>query len=119
MEIVLTEPIYPSKVYELIKKEVAGSVVFHFGIVKGNVTLEFQATGNVDEELGTIADDIRRRWNIEDLLIIQRPGQLDTGDIICIVAISSIHRENAFEACHYGVDRLKKMVTIGLKETPK
>jgi len=123
MEIVSNQPIEPSEVYKLVKKDMAGSVVLHFAVVKrdgeGKATssIDFQASGDVNEELRTISDDIRRRCKIEDILIIRRLGRLDIGAIISLVGVSSVHREDAFEACRYGVDRLKKMATISKKET--
>ncbi len=123
MEIVSNKPIDPSKVYGLIKKGSAGSVVFHFALVreatenKTTSSIEFQVSGDVDKELRTISDEIRRKWKIEDILIIRRIGRLNIGDVIALVAASSSHREEAFEACRYGVDKLKEMVTITKKET--
>jgi len=123
MEIVSNKPIDPGEVYELIKKDTAGSVVLHFAVVRRSTenkttsSIEFHASGDVDEELRTISDEIRKKWKIEDVLIIRRLGGLNIGDIISLVAISSPHREEAFEACRYGVDRLKKMSTITKKET--
>ena len=122
MEIISNKAIDPSKVYELIKKDTAGSVVLHFAVVKRSPenkaisSMEFHADGDVKEELHTICDEILKRWKIEDVLIIRRLGQLNIGDIISLVAISSPHREEAFDACRYGVDRLKKMLTITKKE---
>ena len=123
MEILSNKPINPSKVYELIKKDTAGSVVFHFAVVRENTenktakSIEFQASGDVEEELRMVSEEIRKRWEVEDVLIVRRLGRLNIGDIISFVAVSSAHREEAFNACHYGVDRLKKMSTIVKKET--
>lgn len=123
MEIVSNKPIDPSKVYELIRKDTAGSVVLHFAVVKRSSenkitsSIEFRASGDVNEELRTISDDIRQRWKVEDLLIIRRLGRLNIGEVMSLVAASSPHREDAFAACRYGVDRLKEMSTISKKET--
>jgi len=123
MEIISNDPIDPTRIYELIGKDTAGSVVFHFAAVKENTenkrtkSIEYRANGDLEQELRTISEEIRKRWEIEDVLIIRRLGLLNIGDIISLVAISSSHREEAFSACSYGVDRLKKMVTVLKKET--
>ena len=123
MEIVSDKPIDPSEVYGLIKKHTAGSVVFHFAVVRPSTenkttnSIEYCANGDVNEELRTISDEIRAKWKIEDVLIIRRLGRLNIGDIISLVAVSSPHRQEAFETCRYGVERLKKMSTITKKET--
>jgi molybdopterin synthase catalytic subunit len=80
-------------------------------------SIEYCANGDVNEELRTISDEIRAKWKIEDVLIIRRLGQLNIGDIISLVAVSSPHRQEAFDTCRYGVERLKKMSTITKKET--
>lgn len=123
MEIISTNPIDPNKVYELIKKDTAGSVVFHFAVVRESTenkrtkSIEYHANGDLEQELRTISEEIRKRWKIEDVLIIRQLGRLNIGDIISLVAVSSSHREEAFNACSYGVDRLKKMATVIKKET--
>ncbi len=123
VEIVSNIPIGPWKVFDLIKKQTAGSVVFHFAVVrpstgdKNTSSIEFCTNGDVNEELRMICQEIREKWEIEDLLIIRRIGQLNIGDIISSVAVSSAHSQEAFESCCYGVNRLKQMSTIIKKET--
>jgi molybdopterin synthase catalytic subunit len=123
MEIISSNPIDPTKVYELIRKDTAGSVVFHFAVVRESTenkrtkSIEFHPNGNLEQELRMISQEIHKRWEIEDALIIRRLGRLNIGDIISLVAVSSSHREEAFNACSYGVDRLKKMATLIKKET--
>ncbi len=126
MEIVSTKSIDPSQIYNLIKTDTAGSIVLHFARVRGSsgnkttISIEFHAARNIEdinEELCRISDEIRRKWQIEDVLIIRRLGQLNIGDIISLVAISSPHRDEAFQACRYGIDRLKGISTIIKKET--
>ncbi len=123
MEIVSNKPINPSQVYTLVNKQGSGSVVFHFAVVKPSTedkttnSIEYSANGDVNEELRTICQEIRGKWKIEDVLIIRRLGRLNVGDIISLVAASSPHRQETFDSCRYGVDRLKKMSTITKKET--
>ncbi|MHC4753448.1 MAG: molybdenum cofactor biosynthesis protein MoaE [Planctomycetota bacterium] len=83
---------------------------------KTTSSIEFCVNGDVNEELRTICQEIRQKWEIEDLLIIRRIGQLNIGDVISSVAVSSAHRQEAFDSCCYGVNRLKKMSTITKKE---
>jgi len=123
MEIVSNEPIDPTKVYELIGKECSGSIVLHFASVrpktegKSTSSIEYCADGDVVEELREISRDIRDRWKVEDVLIARRVGKLNVGDIISLVAVSAAHRQDGFDGCRYGVERLKKMSTIVKKET--
>ncbi|KAF0220118.1 MAG: molybdopterin synthase catalytic [Geobacteraceae bacterium] len=117
------EPINPSEAYGLLGKNGAGSVVFHYAVVKadtgaGKVTacIEYRADGDMEAELNRISTDIQEKWNVEDVLLIRRVGCLGPGDIISLVAASSPNSEDAFESCRYGIARLKKMASVSKNE---
>jgi molybdopterin synthase catalytic subunit len=117
------EPIDPATAYSRITSERAGSVVFHYAVVKaqsgeGGTTscIEYAATAEVDLELAAIAAELREDWSLEDLLLIRRVGCLGIGDIISLVAASSPNSEDAFAACRQGISRMKKMTTIVKQE---
>ena len=118
MEIVTSERIDPSRIYDEIQKQTAGSVVLHFAVVRGKTgdqittSIEFQRVGDIESELRSISERIRQQWNVEDVMIIRRIGLLQVSDVMSLVAASAPHREDAFAACRYGVDSLKKMQTI-------
>lgn len=118
MEIVTEDCINSDEIYDKIKKETVGSVVLHYAVVRERTgtqitqTIEFQPTGNIAGELKSIAASMRNRWQLEDVLIIRRIGILHVGDIMSLVAASAPHREDAFDACRYGVESLKQMRTI-------
>ncbi len=126
MEIVTSNPIRPDDVYRLIDSGNAGSVVFHVAVVRGTTgdkqtsIIEFQPVkdnNDTKEELHQISDEIRKKWEVDDVLIIRAVGKLAVGDVMSLVAVSSPRSKSAFEASHYGVDRLKEMKTILKQET--
>jgi molybdopterin synthase catalytic subunit len=126
MEIVTNNPIRPDDVYRLINSDNAGSVIFHFAVVRGTTgdkqtsIIEFQPVkdnNDTKEELHQISDEIRKKWEVDDVLIIRAIGKLAVGDVMSLVAVSSPRSMAAFEASHYGVDRLKEMKTILKQET--
>lgn len=113
------EPIDPSSVYGLIAAKNAGSVVFHYAVVKpmagaGGTTsyIDYATNGDAEAELLDIADKLNAEFSLEDVLFIRRTGRLGLGDIISLVAASSPNSEDAFEGCRQGISRLKKMKTI-------
>src|SRR5690606_29613103 len=57
--------------------------------------------GMAERQLNELAEDARRRWPLEDILIVHRYGELAPGDPIVLVAVASAHREQAFEACRF------------------
>ena len=65
------------------------------------------------EEIGVL---IRSMWEIGAVGIVHRLGRLEIGEASVVVIVTSSHRRAAFDACHYAIDRLKKIVPIWKKE---
>jgi molybdopterin synthase catalytic subunit len=76
--------------------------------------------GMTEAALQEIEAEARRRWQLEDVLIVHRTGRLDPGDRIVLVAVASGHRGMAFEACHFLIDWLKTKAPFWkLEATPQ
>ncbi len=117
------DPIDPATAYDLIGKEHAGSIVFHYATVKeqrsqdqATTGIEYRTDGDTEAELAEIAAELKEKWKLEDVLLIRRIGRLGIGDIISLVAASSPNSEDAFASCRHGISRLKKMTTIRKNE---
>lgn len=54
-----------------------------------------------------LAQDTRRRWALEGLLIVHRSGLMHPGDPIVLVAAAARHRRDAFAAAEFAMDHLK------------
>jgi len=65
------------------------------------------------EEIGIF---VRQAWEIGCIGIVHRLGHLDIGETSVAVIVTSPHRRPAFDACHYAIDKLKKVVPIWKKE---
>ena len=126
MELVTNSPINPNDVYRLIDSSNAGSVVFHFAVVRGATdgkksgSIEFQPAKDSDDvirELRLISDEIRNKWKIDDVLTMRATGKLNVGDVMSLIAVSSPHRDDVFNACSFGLEKLKQMKSIIKKET--
>ena len=91
-----------------------GGVASFVGLVRdladgktiGAMTLEHYP-GMTEKMLAKTESEARRRWPLEDCLIIHRFGRLEPGDRIVLVATSSSHRQAALEACAFLIDWLK------------
>ena len=91
-----------------------GGVVSFVGLVRdmaggapvSAMTLEHYP-GMTERKLDEIEQEARRRWPLEEALIVHRVGRLEPGDQIVLVATASAHREAAFQACHFLIDWLK------------
>jgi molybdopterin synthase catalytic subunit len=118
MEIVTNKAIDPRTMFERIRKSEAGSVLLHYAVVKSqtgdrvSAGIHFEKAGDIEGELRALAAEIKQRWNIEDVLLVRRIGILDIGDIISLIAVSSPVSNDAFEACRYGLEKLKKMSSL-------
>ena len=71
-----------------------------------SMTLEHYP-GMTERQLAKIEADARERWQLGEVLIIHRYGELAPGDRIVLVATTSAHRDAALESCHFLIDWLK------------
>lgn len=72
-------------------------------------------TGMAEERMQIIIDDAKQKWNI-NCKLLHRIGDLKVGDVSVVVAVSSFHRHDAFDACQYLIERIKREVQIWKKE---
>ena len=73
--------------------------------------------GMTERALETIVAEARARFDIVDALVIHRVGTLAPTDQIVLVAVTSGHRGEAFDACRYLMDFLKTRAPFWKKET--
>ena len=79
--------------------------------------LELEAyPGFTEAEIGKIAADARRRFRLDDLMILHRVGRIAPGEVIVFVATAASHRREAFEACDFLMDYLKSRAPFWKKE---
>ena len=123
MVMVTEHPINPATAFGLVSTENSGSAVFHYAVVKENTgrerattCIDYRHNGDVDAELEIIAADLKDKWFLDDVLLVRRTGRLEVGEIISLVAASSPNSADAFEACKYGISRMKGMITIKKNE---
>lgn len=104
-----------------------GAVASFVGLVRdlndgsgvSTLTLEHYP-GMTESALEEICAQARARWDLLDLLVIHRVGELAPLDQIVLVAVSSAHRGEAFAACECVMDYLKTRAPFWKKErTPQ
>ncbi len=101
----------------------SGAVVIFDGVArnntKGRSTLYLEYEGYTEMALKTMAQissEVHEKWPINRLGIIHRLGRIEISESSVVIVVTSAHRRVAFEACHYAIDRLKKIVPIWKKE---
>ncbi|HZW12471.1 MAG TPA: molybdopterin synthase catalytic subunit MoaE [Noviherbaspirillum sp.] len=72
--------------------------------------------GMTEKALEDIVAEAKNRWNILDALVIHRVGPLKPLDQIVLVAVTSAHRGEAFNACEFIMDYLKTQAPFWKKE---
>ena len=70
----------------------------------------------IQKKLIDISKDIYDKWQLDDVAYLHRIGRVDIGEISLIVGVAAPHRKEAFLACQYSVDLIKKIVPIWKKE---
>ena len=80
-----------------------------------SMTLEHYP-GMTENALQAIADKACERWQIIDLAIVHRVGELQPADQIVLVTVLSAHRADAFAACEFIMDYLKTEAPLWKKE---
>ena len=64
-----------------------------------------------------IAAEARRRWpEVERIALLHRVGELTLSEPSVAVAVSSPHRDDAFDAARYCIDTLKETAPIWKQE---
>lgn len=100
-----------------------GAVVTFLGVTRNHNAgrrveyLEYEAYRPMaDEQINAIIQEMKKRWKIGRVAVAHRTGRVDIGETSMVVAVGAPHRQPAFEAALYFVDRLKEVVPIWKKE---
>jgi len=120
----LTEnPINTAEVVEAVRSPAAGAVVLFLGTARETTggrettSLEYEAYPEMARtKLVELEHEARRRWPLVESAVVHRLGRLAVGEISVAIAVSSAHREPAFEAGKWLIDRIKQVVPIWKKE---
>ena len=116
---ITTAPISTEAVAEMVKRDSYGALVTFVGMVRDNsegqrvLYMEYEAFLEMaHKKLAEVADEVRARWQPLDIAISHRVGRLEVGEVALAIAVASPHRKEAFAACQYAVDQIKKIVPI-------
>ena len=117
------QSLIPEEVIGLVQSAESGAVNVFIGTVRNTtkgktvVQLEFEAYQPMAEkEIDKIINVAVERWPINAIAIYHRVGVLAIGEIPVIIAVSTPHRQQGFEACQFAIDTLKETVPIWKKE---
>ena len=123
MFVVTEDPLDPQPLVDAVRRDKAGAVALFYGVVRNENLgravqhLEYDAYPEMAEKkLREVADEVLARFAVTAVGAMHRTGRLEIGETSLLVAVSAPHRREAFEACHYAVDRIKQVVPVWKKE---
>lgn len=104
-----------------------GAIVNFVGIVRDLNDGDSVATlhlehypGMTESSIRTIVEEAFQRWTLLGAIVVHRVGKLEPSEQIVLVAVSSQHRNEAFQACEFIMDYLKTRAPFWKKElTPR
>ena len=96
-----------------------GAVVCFVGVVRGSeagasiVALEYEAFQRMAEhQFQLLFDELERRWPLESIRLVHRVGRIKVNEASLWVEVIAPHRGEAFAACQWLIDELKRVVPI-------
>ena len=120
---VTTDVLSIDEAYAAVRRDGCGAVALFVGTVRDHhdgkkvVSISYSAFVEMAEkEFAKIALEIRSKWKVGEIYIAHRTGKLEIGDASVVIAVSSAHRAEAFEACRHAIEALKKLAPIWKEE---
>ncbi|WP_181349153.1 molybdenum cofactor biosynthesis protein MoaE [Thalassobacillus sp. CUG 92003] len=117
------QPLSIDETVRHVTRPEAGAVNTFIGTVreftegKRTLQLEYQAyIPMAEKKLQQIGEEIQARYGNAEVAICHRLGRLQISDIAVVIAVSTPHRNDAFEASRYAIERIKEIVPIWKKE---
>lgn len=116
-------PIDPADLAARVASPARGGIVSFLGAVRNEhagrtvVRLHYSAYAPMAEgECARILADAEARWPDAAIALQHRVGELAIGDWAVAVVVAAPHRGEAFEACRFVIEELKRRVPIWKRE---
>ncbi|WP_445505594.1 molybdenum cofactor biosynthesis protein MoaE [Niallia sp. 03091] len=120
---ITNNPISVQEVIDKVIRRDAGAITTFIGTVRelthGRKTLHliYEAYESMAlKKLQQIGVEITEKWQNSEVAITHRIGRLEITDIAVVIAVSTPHRKDAYEANRYAIERIKEIVPIWKKE---
>ncbi len=111
------------KIIDTVSSLSAGALNVFIGTVRNNANgknvlwLEYEAYETMAvSQIRKIIDEASHRWPLLGWAVSHRIGTLKPGEVSVVVAVSTPHRKDSFEACQFIIDAVKEIAPIWKKE---
>lgn len=122
MEFLTRTPISLEALCREVTAPECGGLATFLGLVRDHhegkavLGIEYSAYQEMAESVSeSIVAEARARWPVR-IALLHRLGELEVGDVAVAIAAAGAHREEAFAACRYVIEAVKKRVPIWKKE---
>lgn len=111
-------PLDVAEVVDALDDDASGGLVLFVGRVrdhdggKGVSGLDYTAHPSAQDRLREVAERVAGEYAVQALAAVHRVGSLAIGEIAVIVATTSAHRGDSFDASRALIDQLKAEVPI-------
>jgi molybdopterin synthase catalytic subunit len=99
-----------------------GAVAYFSGVVRGTEegqaiqALDYEAfKPMVEHQFGLLFDQMEKRWPVSSVRLVHRVGRVASGEPSLWVEVIAPHRGEAFAACQWLIDEMKRVVPIWKK----
>ena len=124
--IITTDPINePTLIAQRTMSHGMGAVVIFLGVVRGSEegktisAIDYEAFERmVTHQFNLLFDEMEKRWPIESVRLVHRIGLVKVNEPSLWVEIVAPHRGEAFAACQWLIDEMKRVVPIWKKPVP-
>ena len=117
------DPIQTEELQRTLYDISSGGVVTFIGRVRNHHdgravrALSYEAYVSMAESVfRSIAQEAKDAFQITQIDIVHRTGDLSIGDIAVWIGVAAAHRRPAFDACQFAIDALKARAPIWKKE---
>src|SRR5262245_37896948 len=99
-----------------------GAVIYFLGVVRGTeadgviTAIEYESFQRMAEhQFQLLFDQMEKRWPVESVRLVHRLGVVKVNEPSLWVEIVAPHRGEAFAACQWLIDEMKRVVPIWKK----
>jgi molybdopterin synthase catalytic subunit len=120
---VVEHPIELHRLVVAVSRPDAGAIATFLGTTRDHnagrqvIRLEYEAYPEMAlREMRRIGAQAVEQFSAKAVAIVHRIGIVEIGETSVAIATSAAHRDAAFAACRFAIDRLKEIVPIWKKE---
>ncbi len=120
---IVEHPIDLGRLIAAVGRPDAGAIATFLGTTRDHnagrevIRLEYEAYAEMAiREMRRIAEQAIERFSVKAAAMVHRVGIVEIGEASVAIAVSAGHRDAAFVACRFAIDRLKEIVPIWKKE---